>query len=108
MKKHSGSYPALAVDGHGSSVVPNAGAVLLLRTAQTVGLATGLSDGLGPWRRPTAVHDPGKVLLNLTLTLAVGGDCLADVAQLRSAPEVFEVVVQQTRPRRATLRWWRS
>ena len=52
MKKRSGRYPSLAVDGQGSSVVPNAGAVLLLRTAQTVGLDTALSDALAPWRRP--------------------------------------------------------
>src|SRR4051794_11660117 len=92
VKKRSGPYPALAVDGQGSSVVPNAGAVLLLRTAQTVGLVSVLSDALGPWRRPTARHDPGKVLLDLAVSLAVGGDCLADVAKLRSAPEVFGLV----------------
>ena len=92
MKQRSGQYPALAVDGQGSSVVPNAGAVLLLRTAQTVGLVSALSDALGPWRRPTALHDPGKVLLDLAVSLAVGGDCLADVAQLRGAPEVFGLV----------------
>jgi hypothetical protein len=92
VKKRSGPYPALAVGGQGSSVVPNAGAVLLLQTAQTVGLVTALSDALGPWRRPTALHDPGKVLLDLAVSLAVGGDCLADVAQLRAAPEVFGLV----------------
>jgi hypothetical protein len=89
VKKRSGSYPHLAVDGHGSSVVPNAGAVLLLRTAEAVGLNAALSSALAPWRRPLARHDPGKVLLDLAVSLAVGGDCLADVAQLRAAPEVF-------------------
>ena len=89
MKKRSGPYPALAVDGRGLSVVPNAGAVLLLRTAEAVGLVGALSDALGPWRRPTARHDPGKVLLDLAVSLALGGDCLADLAQLRAAPEVF-------------------
>ena len=33
---------------------------------------------------PGAVHDPGKVLLDLAVTLALGGDCLADVAVLRA------------------------
>ena len=42
-----------------------------------------------PWRKPTAVHDPAKILLDLAVSLAVGGDCLADVAVLRAAPEVF-------------------
>jgi hypothetical protein len=89
VRKRSGPYPALAVDGLGSSVVPNAGAVVLLRTAEAVGLAAALSDAVGPWRRPLARHDPGKILLDLAVSLAVGGDCLADLAQLRSAPEVF-------------------
>ena len=89
MKKRSGRYPRLTVDGHGSSVLPNAGAILLLRTAQAVGLDTALSQALEPWRRPLARHDPGKILLDLAVSLAVGGDCLADVAQLRAAPEVF-------------------
>ncbi len=89
MKKRSGRYPRLTVDGHGSSVVPNAGAVLLLRTAEAVGLDAALSQALEPWRRPLARHDPGKILLDLAVSLAVGGDCLADLAQLRTAPEVF-------------------
>jgi hypothetical protein len=69
--------------------VPNAGAVVLLRTAEAVGLDVALSEAIGPWRAPLARHDPGKVLLDLALSLAVGGDCLADIAQLRAAPEVF-------------------
>ena len=81
--------PRLTVDGHGSSVVPNAGAVLLLRAAEAVGLDTALAQALEPWRRPMARHDPGKILLDLAVSLAVGGDCLADLAQLRAAPEVF-------------------
>jgi hypothetical protein len=41
------------------------------------------------WRLPRATHDPGKVLCDLAVTLALGGDCLADIAVLRPAPEVF-------------------
>jgi Transposase DDE domain group 1 len=89
VKQRSGPYPALAVDGQGSSVVPNAGAVVLLRTAETVGLTAALSAAVAPWRRPLARHDPGKMLLDLAVNLAIGGDCLADLAQLRTAPQVF-------------------
>src|SRR3954465_2761110 len=73
VKKRSRCYPGLAVDGRGSSVVPNAGAVLLLRTAEVVGLDAALWTALGPWRRPLARHDPGKVLLDLAVSLAIGG-----------------------------------
>ncbi len=89
MKERSGRYPSLAVDGQGSGVVPNAGAVVLLRTAEAVGLSTALSEAVESWRRPLARHDPGKILLDLAVSLAVGGDCLADLVQLRAAPEVF-------------------
>ena len=92
MKKTTGPYPALTVDGDGSSVVPQAGATLLLRTAQTVGLPAALSDALAPWRKPLAIHDPAKVVLDLAVSLAIGGNCLADIAQLRAAPEVFGLV----------------
>jgi hypothetical protein len=89
VKKTTGPYPALTVDGAGSSVVPHAGARLLLSTAQTVGLTTALSAALAPWRRPLTRHDPGKIITDLAVSLAIGGDCLADLAQLRASPEVF-------------------
>jgi hypothetical protein len=52
-------------------------------------LTGALSKAVAPWRRPLARHDPGKILLDLAVSLAIGGDCLADLAQLRAAPEVF-------------------
>ena len=92
MKKPTLYYPRPAIDGAGASVVAHAGSTLLLRTAQTVGLPQELRQALAPWRKPLAVHDPGKVLLDLAVSLAIGGDCLADIAQLRAAPEVFGAV----------------
>jgi hypothetical protein len=35
------------------------------------------------------VHSPGKAVTDLAVALALGGDCLADVAMLRSQPELF-------------------
>jgi hypothetical protein len=89
VKKRSGLYPRLAVDGSGRKVVSAAGGVLLTRTATAVGLDAALSAALARWRRPFARHDPGKIVLDLAVSLAMGGDCLADVAQLRAHPQVF-------------------
>jgi len=50
-----------------------------------------LSAALTPWRKQQAVLDPGKILLDLAISVAVGGDCLADIAVLQSEPAVFEV-----------------
>ena len=92
MKKPTLYYPPAAIDGAGASVVPHAGSTVLLRTAQAVGLTAALREAFTPWRRPQAVHDPGKIVLDLAVSLAIGGDCLADIAQLRAAPEVFGLV----------------
>lgn len=73
----------------GESLISTSGASLLLQTAAVSGLAKALSRGLGPWRRPGAVHDPGKMVMDLAVAIAAGGDCLADVALLRAQPEIF-------------------
>jgi hypothetical protein len=73
-------------------VVSQAGSVLLVETVRKIGLDRVISAALAPWRKPRAVHDPGKALLNIALAVALGGDCLADVALLRSEPAVFGLV----------------
>jgi hypothetical protein len=73
----------------GAGIICQAGGLLLLETLRATGLEHGLSAVLERWRLPRATHDPGKVLCDLAVTLALGGDCLADIAVLRPAPEVF-------------------
>jgi hypothetical protein len=65
---------------------------MLLQTATASGLAVGLARGLASWRPARVVHDPGKTVLDLAVAIAVGGDCLADVAVLRAQPELFGAV----------------
>ncbi|MHC0434365.1 IS1380 family transposase [Streptomyces sp. O3] len=89
MKKRIGSYPRVRIEGGGRGVVSQAGAVLLVETVRKAGLDQAISAALAPWRRPQAVHDPGKILLDVALAVAIGGDCLADVATLRAEPGVF-------------------
>jgi Transposase DDE domain group 1 len=92
VKKRSRFYPRVQVDTSNSAAVGQAGGVLLTDTVAAAGLDVALSAALSPWRRPLAVHDPGKVVLDLALTLALGGDCLADVALLRAEPGVYGLV----------------
>ncbi|WP_327188526.1 IS1380 family transposase [Streptomyces xinghaiensis] len=89
MKKRIGSYPRVRIEGGGRGVVSQAGAVLLVETVRKTGLDQAISAALAPWRRPRAVHDPGKILLDVALAVALGGDCLADVGMLRAEPAVF-------------------
>jgi len=84
VKQTTGSYPRPSVDTSGRAAVGQAGGVLLTSTVKAAGLDVGLSAVLGPWRPAGATHDPAKVLLDLALTLALGGDTCSDLT--RSAP----------------------
>lgn len=72
--------PWLSVIAGGGSVVSHAGGALLVETARRSGLTKGLSVGLGTWRLPLAVHDPGKIVLDMAVAVALGGDAAGDVA----------------------------
>jgi hypothetical protein len=74
------------VSADGRGLVSQAGAVLLWETMRVTGLGRDLSEGLARWRAPRAVHDPGKVVADLAAAVALGGDCLADIAVLREQP----------------------
>jgi hypothetical protein len=63
--------------------------VLLVETVRKSGLDQAMSAALAPWRKARAVHDPGKILLDVALAVALGGGCLSDVAALRAEPAVF-------------------
>jgi hypothetical protein len=87
--KITGLYPRVRVDTSATAAVGQAGGVLLIRTVAVTGLDRALSAALARWRKPLAVHDPGKIITDLALTLALGGDCLADLAVLRAEPGVY-------------------
>jgi hypothetical protein len=89
VSKRIGLYPRVRVEGGGRGVVAQAGSVLLVETVCKAGLDTAISAALAPWRKPRMVHDPGKILLDVALAVALGGDCLADVAMLRAEPDMF-------------------
>lgn len=82
-------YPRVHIAASPTAAVGQAGGVLLTETARATGLDRVLGEALGPWRKPTAVHDPGKVLLDLAVALALGGDALADIAVLRAEPGLY-------------------
>ncbi|MFD0535217.1 IS1380 family transposase [Actinomadura luteofluorescens] len=87
--KTTGRHAKLAVSSDGAGIVGQAGGVLLTQTLRVTGLDQALSAGLERWRKPRATHDPGKVVADLAVMLALGGDCLSDIAVLRAEPELF-------------------
>ena len=70
MSKRTGSYPPSTVDTTAKRIVSHAGAVLLVATAGKVGSDRALSEALAPWRQQWAVLDPGKILLDLAISVA--------------------------------------
>jgi hypothetical protein len=80
---------SLVLDAGRESLVSSSGGLLLREAARVAGLERALSAALGPWRAPRAVHDPGKVLLDMATAVALGGDCAADLALVRAQPALF-------------------
>ena len=66
-----------------------AGARLLTETSRVTGLSNGLSQALSAWRRTWSVHDPGKIMADLAVCVALGGRCLSDLSLLRCEKELF-------------------
>lgn len=92
MSNRSGFYPCPNADASSSMVVSQAGGLVLTETIRAVGLDQALARSLARWRLSLAIHDPAKVVLDLAVTLALGGDCLADIALIRAEPGVYGLV----------------
>lgn len=85
----TGFYPYAVVDATGTGVVSHAGGLLLTETIRAAGMDRLLAEALEQWHKPLAVHHPGKIVCDLAVSLALGGDCLADVAALRAEPGIY-------------------
>ena len=86
VKKRSGLYPASDGRGPGARSCPQAGAVLLTRDRAAVGLDAGAVAALAPVAAAAGRARPGQGRAGPgRRRLALGGDCLADIALLRAA-----------------------
>ena len=84
----------VAPDGDG--LVSHAGAALLAETADRVGLTRELSRALAGVRERRGKHDPGRVIRDLAVMLADGGDCLSDLRTVRDQEPLFGAVASDT------------
>ncbi|MEU8249759.1 IS1380 family transposase [Nonomuraea sp. NPDC048916] len=83
------SHRTITASADGTGLLSHAGSLLLLKTLHVTGLDRALSAQLERWRPARTVHDTGKIVADLAVALALGGDCLADVALLRAQPDLF-------------------
>jgi hypothetical protein len=70
-------------------LVSHAGAALLAETADRLGLTRELSRALAWVRERRGRHDPGRVIRDLAVMLADGGDCLSDLRAVRDQQPLF-------------------
>jgi hypothetical protein len=81
--------PGFEVTTDGTGVVGHAGAALLAELADRLGLTAALGWRTGQDQTCRHRHRAGRVLRDLAVLLADGGDCLSDLAVLRNQPELF-------------------
>ena len=72
-----------------TGVVSRAGSSLLSGLADRIGLTGGLAGAVADTRERRSAHDPGRVLRDLAVMLADGGDCLSDLGALRDQADLF-------------------
>ena len=84
------------VTADGAGLVSHAGSGLLAAVADRVGLTSALSDELSGLRERDAGHDPGRVIRDLAVMLADGGDCLADLRAVRDQVDLFGAVASDS------------
>jgi hypothetical protein len=84
----------VAADGEG--LVSHAGAGLLVELADRVGLTGALSGALSGTRERRSAHDPGRVLRDVAVMLADGGDCVTDIDAYRGQERLFGARASET------------
>jgi hypothetical protein len=77
----------VAADGEG--LVSHAGSALLSQVADVLGLTKALSSRLAGAKQRRRGHDPGRVLRDLAVMLADGGECVSDLGTVRDQQALF-------------------
>jgi Transposase DDE domain group 1 len=84
------------VSADGEGLVSHAGSALLAQVADKTGLTRALSAALGGMRERRCKHDAGRVIRDLAVMLADGGDCLADLRAVRDQAPLFGQVASDS------------
>jgi hypothetical protein len=80
----------------GAGLVSHAGAALLAETADRLGLTRELSRALAGLRERRGRHDPGRVIRDLAVMLADGGECVSDLGAVRDQQALFGPVASDS------------
>lgn len=84
------------VTADGDGLISRAGTALLAEAADRFGLSAALSQELSPMRERCGRHDPGRVVRDLAISLADGGEALSDLGALREQGALFGPVASDS------------
>jgi hypothetical protein len=84
------------VTSDGAGLVSHAGSALLAQVADKVGLTRALCSSLSALKQRRRGHDPGRVIRDLAVMLADGGECVADLGAVRDQEALFGPVASDS------------
>ncbi len=84
------------VTSDGAGLVSHAGSALLVGVADRLGLTRALSSSLAVLKQRRRGHDPGRVIRDLAVMLADGGECVSDLGTVRDQEELFGSVASDS------------
>jgi len=93
---HDGRRITVEVAPDGEGLVSHAGTALLAQVADKTGLRRALSALLSDLGLRAGSHDRGRVICDLAVMLADGGDCLADLRALGDQQPLFGPVASSS------------
>ncbi len=92
----NGRSVTVEVTADGTGLVSHAGSVLFAQVADKLGLTRSLSSGLAGCKQRRRGHDVGRVLRDLVVMLADGGECVSDLGAVRDQQELFGPVASDS------------
>jgi len=84
------------VTADGPGLVSHAGTALLGQVADELGLTSALSVRLAAIKQRRRGHDPGRVVRDLAVMLADGGECVSDLGATRDQDALFGKVASDS------------
>jgi Transposase DDE domain group 1 len=91
-----GRQVSVEVMADGAGLVSHAGSALLAQVADKVGLTRALSVRLAGLKQRRRGHDPGRVIRDLAVMLADGGECVSDLGAVRDQQVLFGPVASDS------------
>jgi hypothetical protein len=85
----NGRPVTVEVTSDGAGLVSHAGTALVAQVADKVGLTAALSLRLAGLKQRRRGHDPGRVIRDLAVMLADGGECVSDLGAVREQEVLF-------------------